>query len=139
MRYQLCGGLEHSDVLHLHVGKAVSGLVLLWCNLLCDLFSLIQPLSLFSRSADMPLHVRRSSDPSLSGLPLGEVSVRPEELSRTNPAHWSTTTGSEKNKPNTSAGTGSLDRKVKHRSVDDTLVTCHVLPQMIFDCCQETH
>lgn len=69
------------------------------------------------RSTDMPLHVRRSSDPSLAGLAPGEVPVGPEEPSRKNPTRWSTTAGFQKynNKPNTSTGTGtgtsSLERK----------------------------
>ncbi|XP_059183110.1 partitioning defective 3 homolog [Centropristis striata] len=63
--------------------------------------------------SNMPLHVRRSSDPSLAGLPPGEVPVGPEEPSRNNPSRWSTTVGFHKHnhKPNTSAGTGSLERK----------------------------
>nr|XP_046227303.1 partitioning defective 3 homolog isoform X2 [Scatophagus argus] len=63
--------------------------------------------------SNMPLHVRRSSDPSLAGLPPGEVPVGPEEPSRKNPTRWSTTAGFQKHnhKPNSSAGTGSLDRK----------------------------
>lgn len=64
----------------------------------------------------MPLHVRRSSDPSLAALPHGEVPVLPEEFSRKNPAQWSAATGLQKTRPNTSAGTGSLERKVKHKS-----------------------
>uniref|UniRef100_A0A674MIK8 Par-3 family cell polarity regulator n=1 Tax=Takifugu rubripes TaxID=31033 RepID=A0A674MIK8_TAKRU len=61
--------------------------------------------------SNMPLHVRRSSDPSLAILPPEEAPVRPQEFSRQNPAQWSTATGFPKNKPNTSAGTGSLERK----------------------------
>ncbi|XP_074549248.1 partitioning defective 3 homolog isoform X2 [Halichoeres trimaculatus] len=63
--------------------------------------------------SNMPLSVRRSSDPSLAGLPLGEVVVIPEEPSRKNPARWSTTAGFQKynHKANTSAATGSLERK----------------------------
>uniref|UniRef100_A0A8C4DXR8 Par-3 family cell polarity regulator n=1 Tax=Dicentrarchus labrax TaxID=13489 RepID=A0A8C4DXR8_DICLA len=58
--------------------------------------------------SNMPLHVRRSSDPSLADLPPGEVPVGPEEPSRKNPTRWSTTAGFQKHshKPNTSAGTG---------------------------------
>ncbi|KAK1885361.1 Partitioning defective 3 like, partial [Dissostichus eleginoides] len=41
--------------------------------------------------SSMPLHVRRSSDPSLADLVPGEVPVGPEEPSRKNPARWSTT------------------------------------------------
>ncbi|KAM7390781.1 hypothetical protein PAMA_008799 [Pampus argenteus] len=66
-----------------------------------------------SLRSDMPLHVRRSSDPSLAGLAPGEVPVGPEEPSRKNPTRWSTTSGFQKhnNKPNTSIGTSSLERK----------------------------
>uniref|UniRef100_A0A8C2YXD1 Par-3 family cell polarity regulator n=1 Tax=Cyclopterus lumpus TaxID=8103 RepID=A0A8C2YXD1_CYCLU len=49
--------------------------------------------NLFSLRSNMPLHVRRSSDPSLAGLPLGEVPVGPEEPSRKNPTRRSTTAG----------------------------------------------
>lgn len=72
----------------------------------------------------MPLHVRRSSDPSLAALALGEVPVGPEEPSRKNPSRWSTTAGFQKynNKPNTSTGVGtgtsSLERKVTYISVN---------------------
>ncbi|XP_039646285.1 partitioning defective 3 homolog isoform X4 [Perca fluviatilis] len=63
--------------------------------------------------SNMPLHVRRTSDPSLAGLPTGEIPGGPEEPSRKNPTRWSTTVGFQKHKhkPNTSAGTGSLERK----------------------------
>ncbi|XP_034078501.1 partitioning defective 3 homolog isoform X2 [Gymnodraco acuticeps] len=65
--------------------------------------------------SSMPLHVRRSSDPSLADLVPGEVPVGPEEPSRKNPARWSTTVGFQKHKhkPNVTAGpgTGSLERK----------------------------
>nr|XP_033494840.1 partitioning defective 3 homolog isoform X1 [Epinephelus lanceolatus] len=63
--------------------------------------------------SNMPLHVRRSSDPSLAGLPPGEVPVGPDEPSRKNPARWSTTAGFQKHKhkPNPNTGTGSLERK----------------------------
>uniref|UniRef100_A0A8C2WP25 Par-3 family cell polarity regulator n=1 Tax=Cyclopterus lumpus TaxID=8103 RepID=A0A8C2WP25_CYCLU len=59
--------------------------------------------NLFSLRSNMPLHVRRSSDPSLAGLPLGEVPVGPEEPSRKNPTRRSTTAGFQKHnpKPNT--------------------------------------
>lgn len=64
--------------------------------------------------ADMPLHVRPSSDPSLAA----EVPVGPEQPSRMNPVRWSTTAGFHKynHKPNTSSGTGSLERKVQYES-----------------------
>uniref|UniRef100_A0A8C9V5S2 Par-3 family cell polarity regulator n=1 Tax=Scleropages formosus TaxID=113540 RepID=A0A8C9V5S2_SCLFO len=44
---------------------------------------------------NMPLHVRRSSDPALAVLtaPLGETLGLPEEPSRRNPTRWSTTAG----------------------------------------------
>ncbi|XP_042366102.1 partitioning defective 3 homolog isoform X1 [Plectropomus leopardus] len=63
--------------------------------------------------SNMPLHVRRSSDPSLAGLPPGDIPVDPEEPSRKNPARWSTTAGFQKHKhkPNPSTDTGSLERK----------------------------
>uniref|UniRef100_A0A6Q2WRM2 PDZ domain-containing protein n=1 Tax=Esox lucius TaxID=8010 RepID=A0A6Q2WRM2_ESOLU len=40
---------------------------------------------------NMPLHVRRSSDPSLAGLPLADPQAAPDEPSRKNPTRWSTT------------------------------------------------
>uniref|UniRef100_A0AAZ3RJ25 PDZ domain-containing protein n=1 Tax=Oncorhynchus tshawytscha TaxID=74940 RepID=A0AAZ3RJ25_ONCTS len=46
--------------------------------------------------SNMPLHVRRSSDPSLVGLPLGDPHTAPEEPSRKNPTRWSTTAGFRK-------------------------------------------
>ncbi|XP_041824605.1 partitioning defective 3 homolog isoform X2 [Melanotaenia boesemani] len=64
----------------------------------------------------MSLNVRRSSDPSLAGLPPGglppgEVFVGQEEPSRKNPVRWSTAAGYQKygHKPNTS----SLERKAR--------------------------
>ncbi|XP_033842159.2 partitioning defective 3 homolog [Periophthalmus magnuspinnatus] len=58
--------------------------------------------------SSMPLHVRRSSDPSLADAPGG-----PEEPSRKNPVRWSTTPNFHKYslKVTTSTGTGSLERK----------------------------
>ncbi|KAK2858660.1 hypothetical protein Q5P01_003280 [Channa striata] len=64
--------------------------------------------------SNMPLHVRRSSDPSLAGLPSpGEVSLGPDKPSRKNPSRWSTAAGFQKynHRSNTSTGTGSLERK----------------------------
>ncbi|XP_056440803.1 partitioning defective 3 homolog [Gadus chalcogrammus] len=77
--------------------------------------------------SSMPLHVRRSSDPSLVAPPLGSEAQGlggPEEPSRKNPARWSTTTGFKYgHKPGPGAGagagpgagagggTGSLERK----------------------------
>ncbi|KAJ0059492.1 hypothetical protein NL108_000647 [Boleophthalmus pectinirostris] len=55
----------------------------------------------------MPLHVRRSSDPSLADAPGG-----PEEPSRKNPVRWSTTPNFHKYSLKvTNTGTGSLERK----------------------------
>uniref|UniRef100_A0A3P9IVH0 Par-3 family cell polarity regulator n=1 Tax=Oryzias latipes TaxID=8090 RepID=A0A3P9IVH0_ORYLA len=64
--------------------------------------------------SSMALNVRRSSDPSLSGLPPGEVPDVQEEPSRKNPSCWSTTTGFQKlnHKPSASSGTSSLEQKV---------------------------
>nr|XP_033787404.1 partitioning defective 3 homolog isoform X1 [Geotrypetes seraphini] len=61
--------------------------------------------------ANMPLHVRRSSDPTLVGIPtsISETNFSSEEPSRKNPTRWSTTAGFLKK--NTSAGPGSLDKK----------------------------
>uniref|UniRef100_A0A8C7ZJG1 Par-3 family cell polarity regulator n=1 Tax=Oryzias sinensis TaxID=183150 RepID=A0A8C7ZJG1_9TELE len=63
--------------------------------------------------SSMALNVRRSSDPSLSGLPPGEVPDVQEEPSRKNPSCWSTTTGFQKlnHKPSASSGTSSLEQK----------------------------
>ncbi|XP_037135846.1 partitioning defective 3 homolog isoform X1 [Syngnathus acus] len=63
--------------------------------------------------SNMPLHVRRSSDPSLVGLPAGEILLGKEEPSRKDPIRWSTTAGFQKYnpKPNTNTGTNSLERK----------------------------
>ncbi|XP_056155039.1 partitioning defective 3 homolog [Lampris incognitus] len=61
--------------------------------------------------SNMPLHVRRSSDPSLAGLPLGEVQIGQEEPSRKNPTRWSTTAGFRKYNHSQNPGTGSLERK----------------------------
>uniref|UniRef100_A0A671YRK1 Par-3 family cell polarity regulator n=1 Tax=Sparus aurata TaxID=8175 RepID=A0A671YRK1_SPAAU len=75
----------------------------------------VTPTALLS---NMPLRVRRSSDPSMADLLPGEVPVGTEEPSRKNPARWSTTAGFQKHNhtANTSSGTGSLERKVTHRS-----------------------
>ncbi|XP_030254878.1 partitioning defective 3 homolog [Sparus aurata] len=70
----------------------------------------VTPTALLS---NMPLRVRRSSDPSMADLLPGEVPVGTEEPSRKNPARWSTTAGFQKHNhtANTSSGTGSLERK----------------------------
>uniref|UniRef100_A0A4W3H604 Uncharacterized protein n=2 Tax=Callorhinchus milii TaxID=7868 RepID=A0A4W3H604_CALMI len=58
---------------------------------------------------NMPLHVRRSSDPALVGLlsSVTETTFPTEEPSRKNPTRWSTTPGF----PKPSQTSSSLDRK----------------------------
>ncbi|XP_026146733.1 partitioning defective 3 homolog isoform X2 [Carassius auratus] len=66
---------------------------------------------------NMPLHVRRSSDPALlnlTAMSFSEPGSQPEEPSRKNPTRWSTTAGFLK--PRFSSGTNSLERK--DRGVD---------------------
>uniref|UniRef100_A0A671L5V5 Partitioning defective 3 homolog n=1 Tax=Sinocyclocheilus anshuiensis TaxID=1608454 RepID=A0A671L5V5_9TELE len=61
---------------------------------------------------NMPLHVRRSSDPALlnlTAMSFSEPVSQPEEPSRKNPTRWSTTAGFLK--PRFSSGTNSLERK----------------------------
>ncbi|KAJ8388141.1 hypothetical protein AAFF_G00146320 [Aldrovandia affinis] len=62
---------------------------------------------------NMPLHVRRSSDPALAGLapPFADAHAAPEEPSRKNPTRWSTTAGFPK--PASANATNSLERKGK--------------------------
>ncbi|KAM9163920.1 partitioning defective 3 homolog isoform 7-T7 [Pangshura tecta] len=61
--------------------------------------------------ANMPLHVRRSSDPALIGLStsVSDTNFSSEEPSRKNPTRWSTTAGFLKQ--NTSGMPSSHDRK----------------------------
>uniref|UniRef100_A0A8C8SXE9 Partitioning defective 3 homolog n=1 Tax=Pelusios castaneus TaxID=367368 RepID=A0A8C8SXE9_9SAUR len=61
--------------------------------------------------ANMPLHVRRSSDPALLGLStsVSDTNFSSEEPSRKNPTRWSTTAGFLKQ--NTPGIPGSHDRK----------------------------
>ncbi|XP_025786739.1 partitioning defective 3 homolog [Puma concolor] len=61
--------------------------------------------------ANMPLHVRRSSDPALIGLStsISDNSFSSEEPSRKNPTRWSTTAGFLKQ--NTAASPKTCDRK----------------------------
>ncbi|KAG5841655.1 hypothetical protein ANANG_G00168940 [Anguilla anguilla] len=61
---------------------------------------------------NMPLHVRRSSDPALIGLSasFSEPHAPAEEPSRKNPTRWSTTAGFLK--PRHSPGTNSLERNL---------------------------
>uniref|UniRef100_A0A8C2GRD1 Par-3 family cell polarity regulator alpha, b n=1 Tax=Cyprinus carpio TaxID=7962 RepID=A0A8C2GRD1_CYPCA len=61
---------------------------------------------------NMPLHVRRSSDPALlnlTAMSFSEPGSQTEEPSRKNPTRWSTTAGFLK--PRFSSGTNSLERK----------------------------
>uniref|UniRef100_A0A8D0C694 Partitioning defective 3 homolog n=1 Tax=Salvator merianae TaxID=96440 RepID=A0A8D0C694_SALMN len=60
---------------------------------------------------NMPLHVRRSSDPALVGLStsVSDTNFTSEEPSRKNPTRWSTTAGFLKQ--NTSGGQRSHERK----------------------------
>lgn len=62
----------------------------------------------------MPLHVRRSSDPSLAALPQQEASAGAEEPPRSEPSSWSSTSSFQKHslKVKPSSGSGSLERKV---------------------------
>uniref|UniRef100_A0A4W5QKI4 Par-3 family cell polarity regulator alpha, b n=1 Tax=Hucho hucho TaxID=62062 RepID=A0A4W5QKI4_9TELE len=69
---------------------------------------------------NMPLHVRRSSDPALATVngPFSDprVTLPPEEPSRKNPTRWSTTAGFLKPRHSvggTSTDTNSLERKDK--------------------------
>ncbi|XP_031795558.1 partitioning defective 3 homolog isoform X14 [Sarcophilus harrisii] len=61
--------------------------------------------------ANMPLHVRRSSDPALIGLAtsISDNNFSSEEPSRKNPTRWSTTAGFLKQ--NTSGSPNTRDRK----------------------------
>ncbi|KAM9673535.1 partitioning defective 3 homolog isoform 4-T4 [Trichechus inunguis] len=61
--------------------------------------------------ANMPLHVRRSSDPALIGLStsVSDNNFSSEEPSRKNPTRWSTTAGFLK--PNTAGSPKTCDRK----------------------------
>ncbi|XP_077364951.1 partitioning defective 3 homolog isoform X2 [Festucalex cinctus] len=63
--------------------------------------------------SNMPLHVRRSSDPSLAGLTAGEILLGKEEPSRKDPSRWSTTAGFHKHShnPHANLDTNSLERK----------------------------
>ncbi|XP_072234115.1 partitioning defective 3 homolog [Leuresthes tenuis] len=63
--------------------------------------------------SSMSLNVRRGSDPSLAGLPSGEIVVGQAEPSRENSSCWSSTAGYQKysHKPNPSVGTSSLEQQ----------------------------
>ncbi|XP_058388742.1 partitioning defective 3 homolog isoform X10 [Diceros bicornis minor] len=69
--------------------------------------------------ANMPLHVRRSSDPALIGLStsVSENNFSSEEPSRKNPTRWSTTAGFLK--PNTAGSPKTCDRKDEDGTEED--------------------
>ncbi|ETE72643.1 Partitioning defective 3-like protein, partial [Ophiophagus hannah] len=102
--------MEVEDILHLEgtrLEKAAPEFKLRW-SVYCYH---TQRLFLFLISSDMPLHVRRSSDPALVGLSLSisDTNFTSEEPSRKNPTRWSTTAGFLKQNP--SGGTRSHERK----------------------------
>uniref|UniRef100_A0A8C2VDQ7 Partitioning defective 3 homolog n=1 Tax=Chinchilla lanigera TaxID=34839 RepID=A0A8C2VDQ7_CHILA len=69
--------------------------------------------------ANMPLHVRRSSDPALIGLPTSvSDSDFSEEPSRKNPTRWSTTAGFLKQ--NAAGSPQTCDRKEEDGSAEDS-------------------
>ncbi|XP_046766913.1 partitioning defective 3 homolog isoform X26 [Gallus gallus] len=69
--------------------------------------------------ANMPLHVRRSSDPALIGLStsVSDTNFSSEEPSRKNPTRWSTTAGFLKQ--NTPGVPTTHDRKDEDRTEED--------------------
>nr|XP_025957400.1 partitioning defective 3 homolog isoform X8 [Dromaius novaehollandiae] len=69
--------------------------------------------------ANMPLHVRRSSDPALIGLStsVSDTNFSSEEPSRKNPTRWSTTAGFLKQ--NTPGVPSSHERKDEDRTEED--------------------
>ncbi|XP_010583654.1 PREDICTED: partitioning defective 3 homolog isoform X9 [Haliaeetus leucocephalus] len=69
--------------------------------------------------ANMPLHVRRSSDPALIGLStsVSDTNFSSEEPSRKNPTRWSTTAGFLKQ--NTPGIPSAHERKVDDRTEED--------------------
>uniref|UniRef100_A0A4W5QLD1 Par-3 family cell polarity regulator alpha, b n=1 Tax=Hucho hucho TaxID=62062 RepID=A0A4W5QLD1_9TELE len=80
---------------------------------------------------NMPLHVRRSSDPALATVngPFSDprVTLPPEEPSRKNPTRWSTTAGFLK--PRHSVGGTSTDTNSLERKVDKVVDTYRSLPR----------
>uniref|UniRef100_A0A8C8T7E5 Partitioning defective 3 homolog n=1 Tax=Peromyscus maniculatus bairdii TaxID=230844 RepID=A0A8C8T7E5_PERMB len=70
--------------------------------------------------ANMPLHVRRSSDPALTGLStsLSDNNFSSEEPSRKNPTRWSTTAGFLKQ--NTTGSPKTCDRKEEEGAEEDS-------------------
>ncbi|XP_075348608.1 partitioning defective 3 homolog isoform X12 [Mycteria americana] len=69
--------------------------------------------------ANMPLHVRRSSDPALIGLStsVSDTNFSSEEPSRKNPTRWSTTAGFLKQ--NTPGVSSAHERKDEDRTEED--------------------
>ncbi|XP_040848522.1 partitioning defective 3 homolog isoform X14 [Ochotona curzoniae] len=69
---------------------------------------------------NMPLHVRRSSDPALVGLStsFSDNHFSSEEPSRKNPTRWSTTAGFLKQSP--SSGPNTCDRKEEDGTEEDS-------------------
>ncbi|KAM7155422.1 partitioning defective 3 homolog isoform 11-T11 [Molossus nigricans] len=72
--------------------------------------------------ANMPLHVRRSSDPALIGLSnsVSDSNFSSEEPSRKNPTRWSTTAGFLKQ--NTAGSPKTCDRKDEDGTEDNSRV-----------------
>ncbi|XP_025334278.1 partitioning defective 3 homolog isoform X20 [Canis lupus familiaris] len=72
--------------------------------------------------ANMPLHVRRSSDPALIGLStsISDTNFSSEEPSRKNPTRWSTTAGFLKQ--NTAGSPKTCDRKDEDGTEDNSRV-----------------
>ncbi|XP_032477732.1 partitioning defective 3 homolog isoform X17 [Phocoena sinus] len=70
--------------------------------------------------ANMPLHVRRSSDPALIGLStsVSDNNFSSEEPSRKNPTRWSTTAGFLKQ--NTTGSPAACDRKDEDGTEEDS-------------------
>uniref|UniRef100_A0A8C2LZC6 Partitioning defective 3 homolog n=1 Tax=Cricetulus griseus TaxID=10029 RepID=A0A8C2LZC6_CRIGR len=70
--------------------------------------------------ANMPLHVRRSSDPALTGLStsVSDNNFSSEEPSRKNPTRWSTTAGFLKQ--NTTGSPKTCDRKDEEGTEEDS-------------------
>uniref|UniRef100_A0A4W5Q221 Par-3 family cell polarity regulator alpha, b n=1 Tax=Hucho hucho TaxID=62062 RepID=A0A4W5Q221_9TELE len=92
--------------------------------------------------SNMPLHVRRSSDPALATIngPFSDprVTLPPEKPSRKNPTRWSTTAGFLK--PRRSVGgtgtdTNSLERKVANDQT--TLISAVEQFQVMVPCTEE--
>ncbi|KAM4688550.1 partitioning defective 3 homolog isoform 8-T8 [Discoglossus pictus] len=72
--------------------------------------------------ANMPLHVRRSSDPALVGIvtSVSDSNFSSEEPSRKNPTRWSTTAGF--GNKNSNKGSGSNERKDEDDSEENSRV-----------------